>query len=445
MKKICLFISMIFLLAAFSGCGNSGLEEDESVLRFYHGYYQEESVYPAAKAMRDIYREFEEMHKDDDVTFEAIAISSTDGVKEIVNAEVSDGNFPDMVDYAGQNVSDAAIANGLVYDLKPALDSDEEFKRNVGLNYEQNNVNGKIYTIHDSLLTRGLWYNMDYFGEGELPSEIPDSWGDVQHSKAALVSECSNIDGFSAEVGKYRTDWFIGNGKKAYQPFNEMQLYAELGLTQEGRNLMSKPLTAEIIESSAFSVFETAYKKLGQEWKLNGSANFVYNPQLFRQGISYMFLDGVWAVSNFRENDPAFDKIRFGLYPGNVSLNSAGGGITVSNLISDEKKALAVEFIKYMTSKEVQEKIFVEVQANPCNPDVDISALAEQKNDKKLTLLANACEMANNADIVVNTNIPWGNDISAAILASLKSCMNQNADINNEFIKLKSKLVGLLV
>ena len=46
------------------------------------------------------------------------------------------------------------------------------------------------------------------------------------------------------------------------------------------------------------------------------------------------------------------------------------------NNMSDEKTELALEFIKYMTSAEVQEKIFTGVQANPCNTTVDLNALA---------------------------------------------------------------------
>ena len=38
------------------------------------------------------------------------------------------------------------------------------------------------------------------------------------------------------------------------------------------------------------------------------------------------------------------------------------------------KTELALEFIKYMTSAEVQEKIFTGVQANPCNTTVDLNA-----------------------------------------------------------------------
>ena len=53
---------------ALAGCGDSKeakgtakekKENAEAVLEFYHGYYHEESEWPAAKVMRDIYEEFE--------------------------------------------------------------------------------------------------------------------------------------------------------------------------------------------------------------------------------------------------------------------------------------------------------------------------------------------------------------------------------------------------
>ena len=53
------------------------------------------------------------------------------------------------------------------------------------------------------------------------------------------------------------------------------------------------------------------------------------------------------------------DSIEPALFPGNVAIASAGGGLAVANNMSEEKTELALEFIKYMTSKEVQEKILL--------------------------------------------------------------------------------------
>ena len=52
-------------VSVLAGCGSSSGNEgdkkasgDENVLEFYHGYYQDESEWPAAQVMRDIYDEF---------------------------------------------------------------------------------------------------------------------------------------------------------------------------------------------------------------------------------------------------------------------------------------------------------------------------------------------------------------------------------------------------
>ena len=61
-----------------------------------------------------------------------------------------------------------------------------------------------------------------------------------------------------------------------------------------------------------------------------------------------------------------------------------------------------MEFVKYMTSDEVQTKIFKEVGANPCTTTLDLNKLAEG-SDEKTELLAEACSKANDAEYVVAT------------------------------------------
>lgn len=52
--------------------------ESGEVLEFYHGYYHDESEWPAAKVMRDIYDEFASAHADGPVTFKPIAVEDRD-------------------------------------------------------------------------------------------------------------------------------------------------------------------------------------------------------------------------------------------------------------------------------------------------------------------------------------------------------------------------------
>lgn len=70
---------------------DSGSSSGEGeVLEFYHGYYQDESEWAAAQAMRDIYDAFAEEHADGNVTFKPIAVENRD---DIVSAQVAGGSF----------------------------------------------------------------------------------------------------------------------------------------------------------------------------------------------------------------------------------------------------------------------------------------------------------------------------------------------------------------
>ena len=103
----------------------------------------------------------------------------------------------------------------------------------------------------------------------------------------------------------------------------------------------------------------------------------------------------------------------------------------MANNMSDEKTELALEFIKYMTSAEVQEKIFTGVQANPCNTTVDLNALAEESDDAATRKLAQACSQVNEADtVVIDMNYTWGSDVDKAIINALMECAVSGTDID---------------
>ena len=143
----------------------------DNELEFYHGYYHEESEWPAAKVMRDIYDEFAKTHADGPVTFKPIAVENRD---EIVSAQVAGGSFPDLVD-CGTAVPQAAVSQGLVYDLKPYID-ENNLQDAVGLNYTQNDVDGHIYSVHDQMESRGIWYNADVFEKAGIKIEDLKDW-----------------------------------------------------------------------------------------------------------------------------------------------------------------------------------------------------------------------------------------------------------------------------
>ena len=113
--------------------------------------------------------------------------------------------------------------------------------------------------------------------------------------------------------------------------------------------------------------------------------------------------------------------------------------------MSEEKTQLALEFIQYMTSAEVQAKIFTGVQANPCNTTLDLNKLAEESGDPITMKLAQACSQVNSAEVTVqNLNSVWGADVGSAIINALMESAVSGTDIDARFEQLKKELTALI-
>lgn len=421
MKKRMISLAILAAMSA-SVLSSSTVFAADDVLEFYHGYYHEESEWPAAQVMRDIYDEFAAAHADGPVTFEAIAVENRD---EIVSAQVAGGSFPDLVD-CGTSVPAAAIAQGLVYDLKPFID-ENGLQEAVGLNYTQNQIDGKIYSVHDQMESRGIWYNTAIFEKAGINMEEITDWatfGEAMEKVRAL------------EDGTYGYAAGQGSG---------FMINAILASTEEGRALIETALTEEAINSE---VFAEAFKTVAALDQANGSAyttDDVGNlmDDFNKNGTASVLINGVWNASGIAEE--LADVIEPAIFPGGVAISSAGTGLTVANGMSEEKTQLALEFIEYMTSEEVQAKIFTGVQANPCNTAVNLNALAEESNDPITMKLAKACAMVNEADIVVrDMNSVWGNDVRMAIINALMECAVSGTDIDARFEQLQKELIALI-
>ena len=73
MKKIlALLLTLLLILGTLAGCGRTEKPGDDkekdsekATITFVHGYYHDESEWPAAAQMRQIYQDFADMHKDE--------------------------------------------------------------------------------------------------------------------------------------------------------------------------------------------------------------------------------------------------------------------------------------------------------------------------------------------------------------------------------------------
>lgn len=412
-----------------SASADSGSEETESsgegeVLEFYHGYYQDESEWAAAQVMRDIYQEFADAHADGEVTFEAIAVENRD---DIVSAQVAGGSFPDLVDVGNAGVPLAAIEQDLVYDLKPFID-ENNLQDAVGLNYTQHDVDGHIYAVHDQIESRGLWYNASVLEAAGVSAE--DALADWTSFGEAMTKV--------SEIGDGSYGYIAGQGSSYI-------INAIMASTESGQEMLASELTEDIINSDEFA---EAFKTAAQLDQANGSDHTTDdNGNLMADfntnGTVGVLFNGVWNAGAIDES--LTESIEPALFPGNIAIASAGGGLAVANGMSDAKTELALEFIEYMTSAEVQEKIFTEVQANPCNTTLDLNALAEESGDAVTMKLAEACSQVNEAEtVVIDMNYSWGSDVNSSIINALMECAVSGTDIDARFAQLQNELLALI-
>ncbi len=424
MKKRTLSLMLAVALGAASimSAVSVSADSEENVLEFYHGYYQEESEWAAAQVMRDIYDEFAAQHADGPVTFKPIAVENRD---DIVSAEVAGGSFPDLVDL-GSPVPAAAVSQGLVLDLKPYID-ENGLQEAVGLNYDQNQIDGAIYSVHDQIESRGIWYNSAIFEKAGLTEADLADW-----------------DSFGAAMEKVRA---LDDGTYGYAAGqgSSFIINAILAASEEGRAIISAPLTEEAIQSD---VFAEAFKTAAALDQANGSEHTTEDvgnlmDDFNKNGMAAVLINGVWNASGIDES--LADVIEPAIFPGDVAIASAGAGLTVASGMSEEKEALALEFIKYMTSEEVQAKIFTDVQANPCNTAVDLNALAEASGNPVTVKLAEACSQVNAAGTIAPDMVhEWGSDVKGAIINALMECAVSGTDIDARFEQLQQELIALI-
>ncbi|WMJ22736.1 extracellular solute-binding protein [Paludicola sp. MB14-C6] len=421
---------LIAATTAMTGCGdkqpsssktNSGTTE-KPVIEFYHGYFQSKEEWPTAAVMRDIYDKFAKDNADK-FTFKVNVVETGgEGIQTKCLQEVANGSFPDMVDLGGYNCIPAAVAAKAVLDLKPYIDKDSSFKANVGVNYEQNQINRGIYSIKEQIESIGFWYNEELFQKAQ--ADTPDKW--------------KTWDDFDKAVDKLK------GCKEVESPFTLAQgwptnllLTGNLMNSAEGRKLMSSPVpdfTNNAFKDTLNFITNSALKKVN-------SANFTPDDDTYRQnfinGKSAMLFNGVWDASSF---DAKATKFKPAIFPTSeagkkAAIVSAGAGLTISSKLSDAQKEACVAFVKYMTSEEVAKRIFTEGLAMPSSSTFDYSKYLNDSN-VGIKNLAAACQLVQSADYKVKAiGATWGGDVEAAITgkyAQLKDGSKTTDQVINE-------------
>ena len=360
-------------------------------ITFVHGYYHDESEWAAAAQMRQIYQDFADLHKDE---FNFVAVADESGAEGIYNTalnDISGGKFYDIADFGGWNIVPVASAAGLILDLKPYLDEDAGFKAGAGVCYDQNlTADGKIYSVREQIEAVGFWYNEALFAQAgaKVPADW-STWADFEEAVDKLVD--AGITPFGLNAG-----WPTNLTAGRFQADEATRAFYAQGAEVAS---FDDPAFREVM---TFMQEKVLQKIDSANFGPGGDDDEQYRNDFF-DGKTAMLFNGVWDAGGSVDGAAGAENIKPANFPTNesgkrASLMSGGTGFVVSNSLTDAQTAACIEFIKYMTSEEIANKIIAFGIGMAPNTNVDYATLMDSVDAPEAKLLVSACQLCMAAD-----------------------------------------------
>lgn len=390
-KRILACLLALLMMVSLSSVGAFAAEEDLPTITFTHGYFQDESEWAAAGEMRRIYEEFAELHKDE---FNFVIVADEAGAEGIYNTALNDiaaGEFYDIADFGGWDITPVASSAGMILDLKPYLDEDEAFKNGVGVCYDQNlTEDGAIYSVREQIEAVGFWYNEALFAQaGAATPDTWETWADFDGAVDALLA--AGIQPFSLNAG-----WPANILAAGYTQRDE----AARDFWLNGKNVES--FDDESFRGTMTFMQENVLQKIDVANFDPAGDSETYRTD-FLDGKTAMLFNGVWEASSVPGCGAGEENIKPAVFPTNTAgehaaLLSGGCGFVISSDLDEAQTAAAIEFVKYMTSPEIAARIIANGIGMAPGSDIDYDALASQVDGVDAKLLVEACRMCQAAD-----------------------------------------------
>ena len=408
-KLISLLLCVTMVASMAIGCGSkeepaaeapAATEEAEApaeeagelpTITFTHGYYHDESEWPAAAEMRAIYQEFADAHADE---FNFVAVADESGAEGIYNTALNDlgaGSFYDIADFGGWNITPVAAAAGAIVDLKPYLDEDAAFKAGVGVCYDQNLTDGAIYSVREQIEGVGFWYNEALFAEAgaKVPSEW-STWADFDAAVDALVA--AGITPFGLNAGWPTNILLAGYSQRSEA---SRAFYLD-GATVESFDDETFKASIDFMQKNVLQKIDAANFGPG------GDSDEAYRSEFFA-GNTAMLFNGVWDAGGSVGCEAGAGNIKPAVFPTDeagktAALLSGGCGFVIGSHLDEAQLAAAIEFVKYMTSPEIAARIIEKGIGMAPSTEVDYDALASAVTTDDAKLLVEACRLCQNAD-----------------------------------------------
>lgn len=355
-RVLCMSIMLICSGCVLTGCHNNLSEPVE--ITILHGWGSSEEDH---EAMRQIYMDFEKDHPE--ISLNMISMPSDSDVVRKVGDLLTVGQIPDIIFTSGngrESVYSFMVNKGYAVDLIPYIESDEEFAKNISpsiLNYWMTE-DGKLYTVSDVLLMGGYWYNQELFTQAGI-TEPPKTWKDFEIACEKLV-----------ELSKHR----FPKVQPMILDTDHIIYLTNAILCKESKSELEKIRKNVInVQSQNFQTTLEQIKKIVSYSDVINAYSFRDTLDSFNKGETAIYINGIWANALIEDD---LD-VAYAAFPSKdgtgVAMASSCVGYIVGNTGDEKRMNASAEFLKYMLSEPVAQRILEETGQIPSNPNIVIT------------------------------------------------------------------------
>lgn len=293
-------------------------------------------------------------------------------------------DLPDLVFTGGYNLLDDALTANALVDLTPYFTEDEEFaSRFFDDDVDYNSRDGKIYGVPVERQPITYFYNKDLFAQAGIAAPAAtwdDFMGQLQKLKDAGITPVS--------MDTLESGWL-----------SSLWLSSMIGtLSEDGNDWMNQSMPTDYMQPEVIQAVGYVQKML-QEYTTSDAlgGKYEHGANNFLNGETALIANGPWMVGDFYgKGDDAFaQKIGTALYPNDGIFSGSMPGYLVGSKDKAHADA-AMEFIKFVTSPEMQLKAVEMYSAIPANKHVELSETILEENP----LLGEIVALQNEATMV---------------------------------------------
>lgn len=370
------FLIFLCLSLFFTGCTKK--QEETVEITMIHGWGSTESDHVA---MRQIYEDFEKEHPG--IHLNLISMPSSTDVINKMGDLLTVGEIPDIVFTGGdgrESVYRFMVQKGYAVDLIPYMEADEEFAGNVSEVIMESwmTKEGQLYTVSDVLLMGGYWYNRDLFEKAGI-TKVPGTWEEWFAACEKLKAMDENVVPVILDANHIA---YLMTALLANEDIFELE------------NIKNSRIN---VNTPAFDKMLKQLEEISKYAVLAGNYNYRDTLASFNGEESAIYINGVWANSMIEETL----EVAYAPFPSDdgkgIATRSACVGYILGNTGDEKRIEASVEFLKYMLSEEVGQRILEQTGQLPSNPNI---AITEESAGFRM---AQAVECVKKAGLTIET------------------------------------------